>query len=75
MDIVVDDNIVQERILRARRVPDYVRLEALPFSPHFSTATSEHYTLRTIDEEIWETDSLGNFLFDITVGPDANYRC
>ena len=66
MDIIVDDNVIHERRLRALQVPGHIRLEYLPFSPHFDSPyvhsiRLEHETINTIEEEIWETDSLGNF--------------
>ena len=66
MDIIVDDNVIQERILRSHSVPGHIRLEYLPFSPRFDspyvhTIRLEHETIHTIEEEIWETDYLGNF--------------
>jgi len=75
MDIVVEDNIIQTRILRASRIPEAVRLEALPFSPPFSPAGSRRNTIHPKDNELWETDSCGNFLFDPDEGPDADYHC
>ena len=86
MDIVVDDNVIAERILRASRVPMAVRLDALPFSPSFLPFVYRHNVVPE-EPELWETDSFGDFLiddgtdslgnrvFDINVGPDANYRC
>ena len=74
MDIVVEDNIIQERILRASRVSEAVRLEALPYSPPFSPAVSRRNDIPK-EDELWETDSLGNLLFDVTEGPPADYHC
>ena len=75
MDIVVDDNVIAERILRASRVPMAVRLDALPFSPPIVPDGSRRNNIHPKDHELWETDSLGNFLFDIDEGPDADFLC
>ena len=86
MDIVVDDNVIAERILRAGRVPMAVRLDALPFSPSFSPPVCRHNVVPE-EPELWETDSFGDFLvddgtdslgnrvFDINEGPPADYHC
>ena len=65
-DFIFEENVIQERILRARQVPGHVRLAYLPFSPHFNShylhsIRLEHATIDAITEEIWETDSVGNF--------------
>ena len=66
-DFFFEENAVQARILRSREVPDHVRLDYLPFSPHFDSPyipsiRSECMTINTICEEPWETDSVGNFV-------------
>ena len=66
LDLIFEENVIQDRILRALQVPDHVRLDYLPFSPHFNSPyvpsiRSEYETANTIAEEIWETDSIGNF--------------
>ena len=77
MDIV-RDKIVQIRILRASRVAEAVRLAALPFSPNnmgpVPRIGSKRNTMHPEDHELWETDSLGNLVFD-SDEPDAEYRC
>ena len=78
MDIVVQDKIIQTRILRASRVSEAVRFASLLFSPHnlgpVPRIGSKRNTMHSEDHELWETDSLGNFLFDIDE-PDAEYLC
>ena len=86
MDIVVEDKIIQERILRASGVSEAVRLEALPYSPPFSPPVCRHNVFPE-EPELWATDSLGDFLvddgtdsigncvFDVNEGPPADYHC
>ena len=66
LDLIFEENVIQDRILRALQVPGHVRLDYLPFSPHFDSPyipsiRSEYETVNAIAEEIWETDSIGNF--------------
>ena len=71
----VSDGLMQKRILRASLVDEAVRLEALPFSPPIVPTGSKRNTIHPKDHELWETDSLGNFMFDIDEGPDADFLC
>ena len=89
LNLSLEENEVQRRILRAWQVPGHVRREFLPFSPRFDssyvqisnallsirsesisplhrTVTSHrfaslHRTVTSISEEVWDTDSIGNF--------------
>ena len=71
----ISDGLIQKRILRANLVDEAVRLDALPFSPPIVPDGSRRNNIHPKDHELWETDSLGNFLFDIDAGPDADFRC
>ena len=67
LDLIFKEEVIQARILRSRQVPGHVRLDYLRFSPHFyspyiPSIRSEHVTSITISEELWETDSVGNFI-------------
>jgi len=73
MDIITDKQ-VQLRILRDSSVCDAVRVAALPFSPPVPRCRSQCSTKNPKDQELWETDSLGNFLLDLNE-PDPEYHC
>ena len=74
MDIVVDDNVIAERILRASRVPMAVRIGALPYSPPFSPPVCRH-NLIPEEPDLWATDDFGNLLPDTKVDSDDDCDC
>jgi len=72
VNLIFEENEIQRRILHAWQVPGHVRREFLPFSPRFDwsyvqlnqallSIRSGRANITTILEEVWDTDSIGNF--------------